>query len=61
MVGGLLRHLLALVAGEPFDRCLGEGLRTLYPLNEPPGAEVMRRSVAYELPLLSAYDPVAAP
>jgi hypothetical protein len=45
--------------GEPFDRFFRDGLRTLYPLNELPGAEVMRRSVAYKLPLLSAYDPVA--
>lgn len=41
-----------------FDRRLAEGLRRIYPLAELPAAEVMRRSIAYELPRLSAYDPV---
>lgn len=45
--------------GEAFDRFFKEGLRTLYPLNELPAAEVMRRSLPWELPPLSAYDPIS--
>ena len=45
--------------GTPFDRRLAGGLRRLYPLTELAAAEVLRRSVAYELPRLSAYDPVS--
>lgn len=39
--------------GEPFDTRLPHGLRTVYPLTEHKGAEVLRRGVGYELPPLS--------
>jgi len=45
--------------GTPFDRPFRDGLRRLYPLCELPAAEVMRRSLACELPRLSRYDPVS--
>lgn len=45
--------------GSAFDRSFRDGLRRLYPLSELPMAEVMRRSVACELPRLSRYDPVS--
>lgn len=44
--------------GTAFDRRFAGGLRRIYPLAELPAVEVMRRSIAYELPRLSAYDPV---
>lgn len=40
--------------GAPEDRHLPEGLRVFYPLYPMGGAEVMRRSVAYDHPALSA-------
>lgn len=40
--------------GEPFDMQLPQGLRTVYPLTEQKVAEVLRRGVPYELPLLSS-------
>jgi hypothetical protein len=39
--------------GRPFDRRYPGGLRVLYPLSEVGGAEIIRRSVAYDLPRLS--------
>ena len=40
--------------GEPFDRPLPQGLRTLYPLTaQTLGADVLRKGVSYELPPLS--------
>ena len=36
--------------GEPVERTLAVGLRTLYPLVETPEAEVFRRVVPYDLP-----------
>lgn len=38
--------------GEPFDRPTPNGLRTIYPLTRQTAAEVVRRSVSYELPSL---------
>jgi hypothetical protein len=40
------------VLGEPFDRQLPEGLRTIYPLKELKTNDVMRRGVSYQLPPL---------
>lgn len=45
--------------GTPFDRRLAGGVRRLYPLTQLAAAEVLRRSVAYELPRLSVYDAAA--
>lgn len=42
--------------GPRVDRRLAGGLRALYPLSEVGAAEIIRRSVAYELPMLSTYD-----
>jgi hypothetical protein len=39
--------------GKPFDRRYPNGLRVLYPLTEVGAAEILRRSVAYDLPRLS--------
>ena len=40
--------------GEPFDRPLPQGLRTVYPLTaQTDGAGVLRKGVSYELPPLS--------
>jgi nucleotide-binding universal stress UspA family protein len=36
--------------GDPVERTLPTGLRTLYPLHEIAGAEVFRRVISYELP-----------
>ena len=38
--------------GESFDRRFPDGLRRVYPLIVPGAAEVIRRQVAYEMPLL---------
>lgn len=38
--------------GEPCDRPMPQGLRTVYPLIRPRAMDVMRRSVSYELPPL---------
>lgn len=38
--------------GEPVERMLAVGLRTLYPLHEQPDAGVFRRLVRYDLPVL---------
>lgn len=43
--------------GEPVERTLPGGLRTLYPLSGQPDAGVFRRLVRYDLPVLMA-DPV---
>jgi hypothetical protein len=43
--------------GRREDRQLGGWLRALYPLSPVGAAEVIRRSVAYELPQLSTFDP----
>lgn len=40
-----------LCVGEPVQRSLPVGLRTLYPLVDMPGASVFRKVVRYELPL----------
>lgn len=40
------------VLGEPFDRPMANGLRTVYPLAELRTLEVLRRGVTYELPPL---------
>lgn len=40
------------VLGEPFDRPMPNGLRTVYPLTAQATLEVMRRSIQYELPPL---------
>ena len=41
--------------GQPFDRPMPHGLRTIYPLTALTTMEVMRRGVAYELPPLRPY------
>ena len=43
--------------GRPFDRRYPSGLRVLYPLSEVGAAEIIRRSVAYDLPRLSESYP----
>lgn len=41
--------------GEPFDRPLPQGMRTIYPLTTLATMDVMRKGVAYELPPLRAH------
>jgi hypothetical protein len=43
--------------GRSFDRRYPGGLRVVYPLTEVGGAEILRRSVAYDLPRLSEAYP----
>jgi hypothetical protein len=43
--------------GDSFDRRYPDGLRRVYPLIVPGAAEVIRRQVAYEMPLLSEVYP----
>lgn len=40
------------VLGDPFDRPMANGLRTVYPLTEHRTLEVLRKGVSYELPPL---------
>ena len=40
------------VLGDPFDRPMANGLRTVYPLSEHRTLEVLRKGVTYELPPL---------
>jgi hypothetical protein len=40
------------VLGEPFDRPMANGLRTVYPLTEHRTLDVLRKGVTYELPPL---------
>ena len=40
------------VLGDPFDRPMPNGLRTVYPLTEHKTLEVLRKGVSYELPPL---------
>lgn len=42
------------VLGDPFDRPMPNGLRTVYPLTEHKTLEVLRKGVSYELPPLRA-------
>ena len=43
--------------GQPFDRPMPQGIRTVYPLAPLTTMDVMRRGVAYELPPLRPYAP----
>ena len=45
------------VLGEPFDRPMPNGLRTVYPLTAQTTLEVVRKSVQYELPPLRQNPP----
>ena len=38
--------------GEPFDRPMSNGLRTVYPLTLQTTADVLRKGLSYELPPL---------
>ena len=41
--------------GQPFDRPMANGVRTIYPLSALTTMDVMRKGVAYQLPPLRAY------
>lgn len=43
------------VLGEPFDRPMANGLRTVYPLTEHKTLDVLRKGVSYELPPLRSH------
>jgi hypothetical protein len=43
--------------GQPFDRPMPQGIRTVYPLAPLTTMDVMRRGVAYDLPPLRPYAP----
>jgi hypothetical protein len=45
------------VLGDPYDRPMPNGLRTVYPLTEHKTLEVLRRGVSYELPPLRSNPP----
>ena len=48
------------VLGDPYDRPMPNGLRTVYPLTEHKTLEVLRRGVSYELPPLRRNPPKTA-
>lgn len=43
--------------GQPFDRPMPHGMRTIYPLTAQTTLEVMRKGVAYDLPPLRPHPP----
>ncbi len=43
--------------GQPFDRTMPQGVRTIYPLTVLTTMDVMRKGVAYELPPLRPHTP----
>ncbi len=43
--------------GQPFDRPMANGLRTIYPLTALQTLDVLRKGVSYELPPLRLYAP----
>lgn len=45
------------VLGEPFDRPMPQGVRTVYPLTRHTSLEVLRKGVSYELPPLRTTPP----
>jgi len=45
------------VLGEPFDRPMPNGLRTIYPLTTQNTLEAVRKSVPYQLPPLRPNTP----
>lgn len=49
------------VLGEPFDRPMPNGLRTVYPLTAQTTLEAVRKSVPYQLPPLRPATPRRAP